>query len=373
MHRNNFLAITVSSVVSVICHIIILSLVSGYQSFLFPAISPAKALFINFGEHVATGTNPSGGMIIPEMTSPAGGFNTDNNPVQTEQPDTTVLQGVAAEINAETGPPPTIEEHADKTVSSPETVSADVPPLAGNNENTHSEPFPLADKTSPAESLPSSKYAKEKLSFDIYWLGIYAGEAVLEAAFDNGNLRITSSVHSSPVVSAFYKVEDYAESLTVDGLPAHSRIKTREGSHRSDKETVFDMTNKKVTFLNNLKGTKKEHAVTESSVWDILSAFYYFRTIPFEVGKPVYINIFDSNKFLRTVVNILKKEKLEIAGLGEIGTVVVKPEIQSEGLFQKRGDMFIWLTDDEKRMPVRVETKVPVGNIVAELREFEIR
>lgn len=371
MIKRNFLPISVSLVASMICHIIILSWVSGYQSFSFPDISPGKALFINLREFVSPVTKPSGGMKTSDMKTPPEDVKTNNNSLQTGR-ENTVLQDVAAVTPAENSPSPATDEPANNVNIPSETASGNVKAPADNHENKESEPLPKVNNTIPVGSLPSSKYAREKLSFAIYWLGIYAGEAVLEAAYDNGTLRITSQVHSSPVISAFYKVEDYAESLTVDGMPAHTRIKTQEGTHRSDKETVFDMVNKKVTFLNNMKGTKKEHAI-ESSVWDILSAFYYFRTLPFEIGKPIYINIFDSNKFLKTAVNILRKEKMEISGLGEIGTVMVKPEIQSEGLFQKRGDIFIWLTDDEKRIPVRVETKVPVGNIVAELREFEIR
>jgi len=58
--------------------------------------------------------------------------------------------------------------------------------------------------------------------------------------------------------------------------------------------------------------------------------------------------------------------------MGELGTVIVKPELKSEGLFQSKGDILIWLTDDEKRIPVKVETKVPVGNIVARLSSLEM-
>ncbi len=58
--------------------------------------------------------------------------------------------------------------------------------------------------------------------------------------------------------------------------------------------------------------------------------------------------------------------------MGEVGTVIVKPALKSEGLFQSNGDILIWLTDDEKRIPVKVETKVPVGSVVLELRDLEM-
>jgi hypothetical protein len=40
------------------------------------------------------------------------------------------------------------------------------------------------------------------------------------------------------------------------------------------------------------------------------------------------------------------------------------------GVFKSEGRVVIWLTDDERRIPVKVSTKVVVGSIDAELREY---
>jgi len=221
-------------------------------------------------------------------------------------------------------------------------------------------------------SFKIARSTKEKLYFDIYWFGIYAGNAVLEAINENGVLRISSQVHSAPLISVFYKVEDYAESVIMDGIPVNFRIKQHEGRHRGDKETIFDMWNKNVTFFNYLKGTRKEHIIMGGVVWDVISGFYYLRTQPLEIGKTIYIDVFDSNKFFKAEIDVLRKEKITIPNMGEVGTVIVKPALKSEGLFQSNGDILIWLTDDERRIPVKLETKVPVGSVVAKLRDLEM-
>ncbi len=247
--------------------------------------------------------------------------------------------------------------------SSDESANAVLP-----EEPAHSP----GDNTAASGPVQMASYSREKLSYDIYWMGIYAGKAVLEAENKNGIFKITSRVQSAPVISAFYKVEDFAESIVTNGLPFKLRLKLQEGTHTSDKETVFDMGNRKVTFINYLKGKKKEHDIPNGSVWDILSGFYYLRTFKLAAGKTAYVDIFDSNKFFRAEVNILKKEMLQIPGIGDVSTVLIKPELKSEGLFKKTGDIFIWLTDDDRKIPVRVETKIPVGNVVAELKGIEI-
>jgi hypothetical protein len=101
--------------------------------------------------------------------------------------------------------------------------------------------------------------------------------------------------------------------------------------------------------------------------------FFYLRTQPLEVGKTVYVNIFDSDKFYKARIDVLKKEKIMVSNNSEIDTIIVKPILESEGLFQRKGDILIWISDDEKRIPVRVETKVPVGSVRAELRTLEIK
>lgn len=219
-------------------------------------------------------------------------------------------------------------------------------------------------------SFQMARSSREKFSYDIYWLGVHVGDASLEMVDINGLLTITSRANSSGFISTFYKVDDYAESVIRGGFPVHFKIRQHEGKYKSDKETIFDTGNKSIAFFNHLKGTKYEHSFADGVAWDVVSGFFYLRTQPLEPGKTRYINIFDSNKFYKAEVNILRREKIEIRGIGEVNTVIVRPELKTEGLFQRKGDVLIWLTDDEKRIPVRIETKVPVGEVVAELRDF---
>lgn len=211
---------------------------------------------------------------------------------------------------------------------------------------------------------------KESFSYDIYWVGIYVGNALFEVLIDNGMVKMTSQAHSASFISKFYEVEDYAESTVVNGLPANFRIRQHEGKYRSDKETVFNSGNNKIIFFNYLNNTRDEHTV-DKTMWDVISGFYYLRGRPLEPGKTVFVDVFDSNKFLKVGVDVLRKERIKSPGAGEINAVVVKLLLRSEGLFQSKGDILIWLSDDNRKIPLRVETKVPLGNVVAELKSME--
>jgi len=55
---------------------------------------------------------------------------------------------------------------------------------------------------------------------------------------------------------------------------------------------------------------------------------------------------------------------------GTFRTIVVEPLVREGGLFKAEGRIVIWLTDDERKLPVRVNTKVIIGSIDTELREY---
>jgi hypothetical protein len=242
------------------------------------------------------------------------------------------------------------------------TTPEDAESKAGNGTTVKQQPIHSA-------GVPGN--ISERLNFDIYWMGVFVGRAQLKAVPDGKTLTIRSETHSTALISTFYKVEDYVESRIVEGRAATFKIMQREGKYKSNKEVVFDPDNKTVTYFDHLKDVRKEHPMTGPALWDVISAFYYLRTQPLMLGQTVYLKVFDSNKFLTVEVNVLAKEKISLSDGRKVDTIKIRPVLKSDGIFQKKGDILIWLTDDAKRTPVRVETEVPVGKVVAELKDFE--
>ncbi|MCX7913158.1 MAG: DUF3108 domain-containing protein [Thermodesulfovibrionales bacterium] len=216
------------------------------------------------------------------------------------------------------------------------------------------------------------KISKENLFFDVYWMGIYVGKASFEAKNESDHITITSRINSAPFISNLYRVEDFAQSVIFQGKPVNFKIKQHEGRYRSNKETVFDIENGKITYFNHLKGERYDHQIPNNQpLWDIISGFYYLRTFKLKVGTSVFINIFDSNKFYNAEVKIIGKEKLKITENWESETLIIKPILLTEGLFKRRGDIKIWLTDDEYKIPVKVETSISIGKVIAKIRSIE--
>jgi len=212
----------------------------------------------------------------------------------------------------------------------------------------------------------------ERLVYDLTWTGIKAGEAILEVKGGGDRLTITSRAQSAQWVSVFYTVDDRVESLlTKDstkhgmGQPVNYRLNLREGKRKKDKEVIFYRDVSKALYIDYLTDERREYGIP-SLIFDPLSSFFYLRTMHLEVGKSVYVTIFDSKKVLDVEVQVTGREKISVPA-GEFQTIVIKPLMKSEGIFFSKGDIRIWLTDDGRRIPVKMKTGTGIGSITARL------
>jgi hypothetical protein len=204
----------------------------------------------------------------------------------------------------------------------------------------------------------------ERLEYSVWWGIIKAGNSILEIGKgEEGTFKIMSTTWSSKFISIFYKVEDRIE-INVDSstyLPYDYYLNLREGRHRKERQITYYQKEGKI-ILDNVHDRKVEEFKIEGSIYDPLSAFYAVRTMDLEIGKSQFLRVFDNGKIYDVEVQVLKKEKIEIPA-GTFDTIIVKPILKSEGIFMRKGDVFIWLTDDEKRVPVKIESEVKIGAI----------
>lgn len=207
----------------------------------------------------------------------------------------------------------------------------------------------------------------QRFEYELSWLGIKAGTAVLELSYadmEKDKKIIRSSANSVDWISSFYKVEDKAFSkMMADGRPYHFEIRQREGKYRSHKEIFFE--DGLIRYIDHRK--KKEINIEVPDVhYDVLSGFFHVKSNELVPGSSTFVNISDSGKAGRIEVKVLKKEEIKVKG-GGISTILIQPLLITDGLFKHKGDIYIWLTDDSRRIPVQVRTEVPLGSVLAVL------
>ncbi len=245
-------------------------------------------------------------------------------------------------------------------------VLATAPAVAAGAETTASAP----DTAAAIHPVPYGP--GELLVFSIDYGPVNAGEASLEVGevIDSGGhpcYPVESKATSNRFFSAFYLVRDkvitHIDVRTLATRYFSKRL--REGDYRKNVAIRYEQEAGKARHLD---GHDED---VPTGVQDILSAFYFVRTLPLEPGQPALVTTHSSRKTYDLVVNVQGRERITVAA-GTFDCLVVQPVIQGEGLFQFEGDLTIWLSDDEHRLPVLMKTKVKVGAIDASLKSFRL-
>jgi hypothetical protein len=208
----------------------------------------------------------------------------------------------------------------------------------------------------------------EKLVFEIAYGMVKAGTSTMGIADTlrvGGRLcyHIVTTAESSPFFSVFFEVHDRVESwMDAEGLFSWRFEKhLREGKFKSDRTEIYDQTNRRVF-------AKHDTFPAPLYVQDILSSFYYSRTVPLEVGAHFDIDNFADGKVYPLRIVVHRREKIKVPA-GTFNCIVVEPVLRSEGIFKQTGKLTIWITDDERRMPVLMKSKVFIGSIDARLKK----
>lgn len=212
----------------------------------------------------------------------------------------------------------------------------------------------------------------ENLEFRVRYGMVVAGSSrmgVDDTVRINGNLcyKLVTEAYSSKFFSNFFKVEDrvisYADKAGLFSWFFEQHL--REGRYKADRWAQYNQ-------RENLVYThKKDTLKVPPYVNDILSSFYLVRTQKLVVGDTLFIQNHANKKIYPMAVIVHGKENIEVKA-GKFRCLVVEPVVTEGGLFKHEGKLTIWFSDDEKKIPVQMKSKVSfLGSITAELTDIK--
>jgi hypothetical protein len=223
----------------------------------------------------------------------------------------------------------------------------------------------------------------EKYRFDITYFGATAGSLELEllepkVINERPSFHLRAIARSVSPFTLFYRLNDTVESfMDSEGLFSHKfTVKMDESLQKRDILELYDQKAHKVYYWSKLdhkkKGKKDDQLEIEAQPYtqDGLSAFYFLRTLPLEIGKTYEFPVVNNGKPRTVRVTAIRKEELKTK-VGTFNTIVLKPEIALDGAIKTYGDSFVWVSDDARRLLLKVDAKIKVGSIIAYLREHK--
>lgn len=223
--------------------------------------------------------------------------------------------------------------------------------------------------------------AGERTVFDITYFGATAGQLELyvlpsKVVANRLSYHFRAIATSTSVFSLFYRVNDVGESfMDTEGLFSHKySLKLDESRQTRDVLELYDYAKKKAYYWSKWEVKDKEpknensEIPLESFTQDGLSAFFYVRTLPLEVGKTYEFPVVNNGKLRVVRVTAVGKEELNTR-IGTFPAIKLKPEVVLDGVLQNNGESYLWLSDDAQRRMLKVDAKIRVGSVIAYLRE----
>jgi hypothetical protein len=233
--------------------------------------------------------------------------------------------------------------------------------------------FCCAKKSDAAEKYHPF-YPGERLTFTLKWGFIPAGEAVLEVLpmeTIDGKMayHFVVSAKSNPFVDIFYKVRDRVDAYA-DQTLTHSVLYKKdqhEGRTRRKVIVTFDWKKMEAQYANF--NEKRDPISILSGSFDPLSAFYYTRSCHLKENTTIERPITDGKKSVIGKAAVVKREKIKLAS-GTYDTFLLEPELKHVGgVFEKskNAKIKLWVTADDRKIPVKIKSKVVVGSFIGEL------
>lgn len=220
--------------------------------------------------------------------------------------------------------------------------------------------------------------AGERLIYSLKWGPFNVGEAVLEVinentVFGEPSYHISFKVETNDFADKFYKVRTEIETFPTTNLERsmHYRSNQQEGKRHKNFTVAMDWENMEITRLEN--GTLRDPLIPEGPMHDPLSILFYFRTVELIEGAELPLPATDGKKLINVDAKVVEKSKHRVPA-GKFETFRVQPNLKDlGGVFRKSKDatLDIWFSADERRIPVKLKSKVRVGSFTANLKRIE--
>ena len=222
----------------------------------------------------------------------------------------------------------------------------------------------------------------ERVVYKVYYnwkfVWIPAGEVtfLVKEKDDHYDLSVTGVSYDS--YDSFFMVRDYyvsrAHKETL--IPTNFRRDILEGNYQRYDSLSFDQTRYELTeYFGKTKESAREFKFQlEGKVLDMVSAIYYMRSLPEEVYREqqdIDLKIFFDKELFDIHITNRGMVNKKIKSIGKISCIHLQPELISGYVFEEGDVMDIWVSPDDNRIPIQIESPISFGSVKVLLKSVE--
>ena len=181
--------------------------------------------------------------------------------------------------------------------------------------------------------------------------------------------RLSVDGNTSGTFDVFYKIRDHYDSY-IDRKnlkPYFYQENIREGSYRRQDKARFNQEDKKVV------ATKGTFDTPTGQTFDLVSSYYFARSLDvskMNTGDVVNLHYFLGDEVSKLEIQYLGKEVIKTK-LGKIRCLKFSPSIKPGRIFKKDSRLYLWVSDDVNRVPLKAEVEILVGSVVMEIKSAD--
>ncbi len=214
----------------------------------------------------------------------------------------------------------------------------------------------------------------ETLEYDVSWSNfLTAGTGTLKVqekkpSFGSTAYYISAEGRTTPLLSKlyplYYKADTLLDVFTL--LPQRGSMYSEERQRRRLAITRLDQSARKAEYEVQTKTNVKSTFDLPPYAQDILSAVYMMRVIPLKQGGQMTMPVADSGAVYSVRITVGAREQIK-CGVGTLPAWKITPVITDVKGRQVGTGLALWVSDDARRLPVKLEAGLAVGRFVLTL------
>ena len=232
-----------------------------------------------------------------------------------------------------------------------------------------------AAPTAAKREMPVPFDAGEILEYDIGWSSyVTAGTATVTVKEKRPSYNSTAyyivaegrpTALLSKLYTLYYKADTLIDAFTL--LPQRGSLYVEEGKRHRMKATTFNQTTRRAKYEVQTSTHVERELVLPGFTQDSLSALYVLRSIPMKAGDKFNMPVTDAGDVYRVQMQVVALESLKTP-LGTMNALKIVPVIAAAKGQPPRG-IAIWISDDARRLPLKIEAQLAVGKFVVSLNK----
>jgi len=231
----------------------------------------------------------------------------------------------------------------------------------------------------PPEPGPPPFAIGEHAEYDVRWLGagatLSAGTISIAVTPPEGEARyrFEASAATADWVSRFFEARDRFET-TADGRlrPLVHEREIREGRRRLDRTARFDHDGRRVDVSQNAEGTDGIAHRIPPGTRDAVTAFFYLRSLDLTGIDTIRVPINEVGRNQTLIVPRAVRQTIEHDGQ-PTPALRIEPQIEQRVARRAPVQIVVWLSDDERRIPLRFDVSGAFGTVQAALIDYRAR